>query len=175
MGLFDPKWLKLHRRICDRYEKFAFKADIEEGPPSRYRMVSVMGKVLESELSSLPEFAKIQAFDYLEAFQHFNMRDNFETALRKNNPEIPDAGVDEIFHEVKRQLLESEYEHMAYIFFTVAMLIDEKNLEINSAEYLLKIVTNEVPDDKGLLKIMKRTHRMAKMMSADEEKRIPKN
>jgi hypothetical protein len=168
MGIFDPKWLKLHRRVCDRYEKFAFKAEIEEGPPTRYRMVSVMGKVLESELSTSPEFSKVHAFDYLEAFKHFDIRDKFEFALRKNNPDIPDEGVDKIFHEVKRQLLESEYEHMSYVFFTIAMLIDEKKLEINSAEYLLKTVTNEIPESKNMIQTLKRAHRMAKMMQADE-------
>lgn len=171
MLIFDPKWLKLHKRICYKYEKFAFAEHLKGNNSSRTMIVSVVGKVLEDELSLSPDIAYIHALDLYESFRKFDIRPDLEITLRKNNPIIPDGEVDEICKEVKKKyFLTAKYEHMSFLFYTISTIIERRNLEINSSEYILKICTNEVPEDKSLLKLMKRTHRFAMMLGSDESR-----
>jgi hypothetical protein len=164
MGVFDPAWLKLHHRICDRYESVAFK-DHSEHPDRDIDVVPVVARVLEQQLNTTPQKAAELASQLYASFTDFPVRSAVEESLRSKNPSIPDEGVTEIYEKMKRDFVGAEHWHVYFLYFVISYILASGDYGTTRGDYLMRIVLNKVPEDRGVLKIIKRTFRFASLKS----------
>jgi hypothetical protein len=167
MGWFDPPWLKLHRRICNLYEQFAC-GDLAQNPEADIDIVGVMARVLEKELRLAAPASRKMADDFYATFRDFPVRSAFEDALRRQNPKIPDKGVDAIFLAGKKIFLDTPPEHKYFVYFVISYLLVDRNYGITRGDYFMKVCLNAIPEDKSLSKILRRTQQAASYAAAKE-------
>lgn len=168
MGLFDPAWLRLHHRVCDRYEAIAFKHHSEH-PDREIDVVAVVAGVLEQELKTTPRQAAGLANRLHASFGQFPVRSAVEESLRSKNPSIPDEGVTEIYEKMKEDFLGAEHWHVYFLYFVISYIVASGEYGSTRGDYLMRIALNKVPEERGLSKLIKRTFRFASFMKSEKE------
>jgi hypothetical protein len=158
MGLFDPAWLRLHHRICDLYEAIAFK-DASEHPDREIDVVAVASRVLEQELKITPQRASELTSQLHASFNEFPVRSAVEESMKSRNPSVPDEGVTEIYEMMKRDFVEAKNWHVYFLYFVVSYILASGGYGSTRGDYLMRLVLNQVPEDRGFVKFVKRTFR----------------
>jgi len=174
MGLFDPAWVKLHKRIADQYEELAFR-DHARHPDQDADFVSIVSRILETELRTDPTSAQKMAAQLHDNFLSFPMKPAVEEFLRSQNPHIPDHGVEELFQAVKSRFLDTQYEHMYFLFFVISYLIAAGDYGITRGQYFMEIARGNIPEDKSRSKVRKRTRLFESFLKAEDERSQPEN
>lgn len=169
MRFFDPPWLKLHHRICDRYEAIAFRR-LSEHSEGITDVVAVSAAALEKEIGIPTEEATALAKRLHADFRDFSVRAAIEDSLRSKNSEIPEEGITEIYEEIKQEFLGAEHWHVYFLYFVISFLLTMQDYGIERGDYLIRIVLNTVPEDNRILKVIKRTFRFASYLKARDKK-----
>ena len=167
MGWFDPPWLKLHRQICDQYEGIAF-SDHAQKPDADIDITGVVARVLQKELRMTAPNARTMTDDLYAAFLNFPVRSAVEESLRRQKPEISDKDVDDIFLAVKSKFLDTQYEHVYFVYFVISYLLTAEDYGITRGDYLVKVGFNAIPDDQSLSRLRKLTKRFASFIDAED-------
>ena len=165
MGLFDPAWLRLHHRICDLYEAIAFK-DCSAHPDKEVDVVAVVSRVLEQELKITPQRASELASQLHTSFNEFPVRSAVKESMRSRNPSVPDEGVTKIYEMMKRDFVEAKHWHVYFLYFVISYILASGGYGSTQGDYLMRLVLNQIPEDRGLLKIAKRTFRFTSIRVA---------
>jgi hypothetical protein len=168
MGWFDPPWLKLHRQICDQYEEIAFR-DHAQNPRAEIDVTGVVARVLQKELRMSAPDACTMTHDLYAAFLNFPVRSAVEESLRRQKPDIPDKGVDDIFLALKAKFLDTQYEHIYFVYFVISYLLAAGDYGITRGDYFMKVGLNAIPDDKSLSRLRKLTRRFASFLEAEDK------
>ena len=166
MGLFDPAWLRLHHRICDLYEVIAFK-HYSEHPDREIDVVAVVSRVLEQELKTTPQRASELASQLHTSFNRFPVRSAVEESMRSRNPSVPDEAVTEIYEMMKRDFVEAEHWHVYFLYFVISYILASGDYGSTRGDYLMRIVFDPVPENRGVFKNIKRTFCLASFRKSE--------
>jgi len=64
---------------------------------------------------------------------------------------------------MKKQFVEARHWHVYFVYFIISYILASGDFGTTRGDYLMRIVLNKVPEEKGLVKIFKRTFRFASM------------
>ena len=146
MGIFDSDWQRIHKKISRQYEVIALR-NFESGlsPES----ADVLGIITEIVREYVPNLSHNEAQDFVrneyKSFKDFSVRDKIAQALKRMNPDIPEAGVSEIFEAVRKRFNNPEREHEFFLFFIISRIIELQNLSISRGAYLIEISRGRIP------------------------------
>lgn len=168
MNLFKPAWLRLHHRICDLYEAIAFKHHSAH-PDKEIDVVAVVSQVLEQELKTTPQMASELANELQASFHQFPVRTAVEESLRSRNPSIAEEGVTDIYEKMKKEFVGAEHQHVYFLYFVISYILASGDYGSTRGDYLMRIVLNQVPEDRGFMKIVKRTFRFASFKKSENQ------
>lgn len=138
-------------------------------PGQAVDVIAVVAQVLKQELNTTPEIAAGLANQIHKSFDQFPVRSAIEESLRSKNPSIPDQGVTQIYENVKKIFVGSEPRHVYFLYFVISYILASGDYGSTRGDYLMRIVLNQVPEDSGFLKFMKRTFRIVSFMKLDSK------
>jgi len=171
MGLFTPKWLRFHHRICDRYEQIAFPLVIESDKDLA-NPTMIAGRILAEELALQPAEGAHLALQLYGEFQKLEIAAIMKKELASKPGPIPaDSDIEELLGIMRRRFHIQSHWHVYFLNFVISYLFEKKDLGIERGDYLMRIALGTVPDEKGITKLLKRTLRFARFIEHDERKK----
>lgn len=170
MGLFAPKWLRMHHRISDRYEQLAFSLVIERDKEIA-NATMIAGRIIAEELKIAPAEGAHIALQLYGSFQAFDVRDIIRKELLAKGGVLTDSQLDELLAEMKKRFHDPLRWHVFYLDFVISYLIERAGLGIDRGDYLMRIALRAIPDEKSFWKLTKRTLRFARLLQHEDEKR----
>lgn len=172
MGLFDPMWKRIHKKVVKMYEEIAM-AEICKNPnnPS-VDMFKIISKIF---LSYQPHLKEEQALYWVikeyENFKNFDTYNVLSKSIKKRNPNVPEEVIMEMFNLVKKKFIQNEYEHASFLFFIISKFIEIEKSEVERGEYLLEIASGNIPKTDGLFRRTKQIalYKLAKDLAKNTE------
>lgn len=104
MGIFNSDWQRIHKKICRKYELIALR-NFESGlSPGGADVLCIITEIVREYFPNLSH-NEVQDFvrNEYKSFKDFTVCDKIAQALKRMNPDIPEAGVSEIFEAVRKR------------------------------------------------------------------------
>jgi hypothetical protein len=169
MGIFDSDWQRLHKKISRQYELKALRR-FESGLSPEG--ADVFGIITEIVGEYVPNLSHTEAEDFVrneyKSFKNFSVLDKIAQALKRMNPDIPEAGVSEIFEAVRKRFNDPEREHEYFLFFVISRIIELRNLSISRGTYLIEISRGRIPRPSRFVRFFQMWRQIARYKMAKD-------
>jgi hypothetical protein len=169
MGIFDSDWQRLHKKISRQYELIALR-NVESGLSRQG--ADVFGIIIEIVRQYVPNLRHAEAEDFVrneyKSFKDFSIRDEIAQALKTMNPDIPEAGVSDIFEAVRKRFNDPDREHEYFLFFVISKIIELQNLSISRGLYLIEISRGRIPRPSRLVRFFQMWRQIARYKMAKD-------
>lgn len=146
MLFFKKSWESLHEKFCETYEDIALNslADKTEWTPVDFKSVTKdTVRVIDPKLTAQ------NAAEFVDAayisFRNFDVYSDLSTECRRQNPEISDAALNDIYTELKQLYLKKMDEHYAFLLFVVSLFIASSDYNITRGGYLFQVALGHAP------------------------------
>jgi hypothetical protein len=171
MGIFESDWQKLHKKLSREYELIALR-NYESGISSG--TADVFGIITEIVSKIVPTLSNVEAAEFVkkeyQSFQNFDVRESIGDALRQMNPDVPEAGVSEIFDAVRCRFCDPQREHEYFLFFVISKLVELQNLSITRGAYLIEISRGRIPRPSRFVRFFQMWRQIAHYQSARDRR-----
>jgi hypothetical protein len=169
MGILDSDWQRLHKKISRQYELIALR-NVESGLSPQG--ADVFGIITEIVRQYVPNLRHAEAENFVrneyKSFKDFSIRDEIAHTLKRMNPNIPEAGVSEIFEAIRKRFNDPDREHEYFLFFVISRIIELQNLSISRGLYLLEISRGRIPRPSRLVRFFQMWRHIARYKMAKD-------
>lgn len=170
MGLLGLDWQRLHKKLSRQYELIAMR-NLKSGlSPDG---ADVFGIITEIAREHVPNLSYTESEDFVkneyQLFKDFSVRDSIAYALKKVNPEIPEAGVSEIFEATKNRFHNPEREHEYFLYFIISRIIELRNLSISRGSYLIEMARGRIPEPSRFVRFFQLWRHIARYKMAKDK------